>query len=40
MARNVIRDANCLLLLRELEVHLAGGVGTACGTLGISDAAY
>jgi len=42
MARKRHSDEDCLRLLREIEVHLAGGsdVGTACRTVGISDATY
>jgi putative transposase len=42
MARKCHSDENCLRLLREIEVHLAGGsdVGTACRAVGISDATY
>ena len=42
MARKRHSDEDCLRLLREIEVHLAGGsdVGTACRTAGISDATY
>ena len=42
MARERHRDEDCLRLLREIEVHLAGGadVGTACRSVGISDATY
>ena len=42
MARKRHSDEDCLRLLREIEVHLAGGsdVGTACHTVGISDATY
>ena len=42
MARKRHSDEDCLRLLREIEVHLAGGsdVGTACRTVGISDATH
>ena len=42
MARKRHSDEDCLRLLREIEVHLAGGsdVGTACRTAGTSDATY
>ena len=42
MARKRHSDEDCLRLLREVEVHLAGGadVGTACRSAGISDATY
>jgi len=42
MARKRYSDEDCLKLLREIEVHLAGGadVPTACRTAGISDATY
>jgi len=42
MARKRHSDEDCLRLLREIEVHLAGGsdVGTSCRTAGISDATY
>ena len=42
MARKRSSDEDCLRLLREIEVHLAGGsdVGTARRAVGISDATY
>jgi putative transposase len=42
MARKRHSDEDCLRLLRETEVHLAGGsdVETACRALGVSDATY
>ena len=42
MARKRHSDEDCLRLLREIEVHLAGGsdVGAACRAVGISDATY
>ena len=42
MARKRHSDEDCLRFLLEIEVHLAGGsdVGTACRTVGISDATY
>ena len=42
MARKRYSDEDCLRVLREIEVHLAGGmdVPTACRTAGISDATY
>ena len=42
MARKRYSDEDCLRVLREIEVHLSGGmdVPTACRTAGISDATY
>lgn len=42
MARKKHSDEEVLKILREIEVHLAGGadVATACRTAGISDATY
>ncbi len=42
MARKRHSDEDVLKLLREIELHLAGGmdVPTACRTAGISDATY
>ncbi|MEO1745334.1 MAG: transposase [Pseudomonadota bacterium] len=42
MARKKHSDQDVLKILREIEVHLAGGadVATACRTAGISDATY
>ena len=42
MARKRHSDEDILKLLREIEVHLAGGadVATACRAVGISDASY
>ena len=42
MARKKHSDEDVLKILREIEVHLAGGtdVPTACRTAGISDATY
>ena len=42
MARKRYSDEDCLKVLREIEVHLSGGmdVPTACRTAGISDATY
>ena len=42
MARKRHSDEDILKILREIEVHLAGGadVSTACRTAGISDATY
>ena len=42
MARKRYSDEDCLRVLREIEVHLAGGmdVPTACRTARISDATY
>ena len=42
MARKRHSDEDCLRLLPDIEVHLAGGsdVGTACRAVGISDATY
>ena len=42
MARKRHSDEDILKLLREIELHLAGGadVATACRSAGISDATY
>ena len=42
MARKRHSDEDILKLLREIELHLAGGadVATACRAAGISDATY
>ena len=42
MARKRHSDEDCLKLLREIEVKLAGGsdVSSACRSAGISDATY
>ena len=42
MARKRYSDEDCLKVLREIEVHLSGGmdVPTACRAAGISDATY
>jgi putative transposase len=42
MARKRYSDEDCLKALREIEVHLSGGmdVPTACRTSGISDTTY
>lgn len=42
MARKRHSDEDILKLLREIELHLAGGadVATACRTAGVSDATY
>ncbi len=42
MARKRYSDEDILRLLREIEVHLAGGadVATACRVAGVSDAMY
>ncbi|MEM8977741.1 MAG: transposase [Pseudomonadota bacterium] len=42
MARKRYSDEDCLKVLREIEVQLAGGmdVPTACRSAGISDATY
>ena len=42
MARKHHSDEDILKLLREIELHLAGGadVATACRSAGISDATY
>ena len=42
MARKRYSDEDVLKLLREIEVHLASGsdVGSACRTVGVSDATY
>ena len=42
MARKRYSDEDCLKILREIEVHLAGGmdIPTACRSAGISDATY
>lgn len=42
MARKRHSDEDILKLLREIELHLAGGadVSTACRAAGISDATY
>ncbi len=42
MARKRHSDEDILKLLREIELHLAGGadVATACRAVGISDATY
>ena len=42
MARKRHSDEDILKLLREIELNLASGndVGTACRSVGISDAAY
>ena len=42
MARKRYSDEDVLKLLREIEVHLAGGadVATACRAEGVSDATY
>ena len=42
MARKRHSDEDILRLLREIELHLAGGadVATACRTAGVSDATY
>ena len=42
MARKRHSDEDILKLLREIELHLAGGadVATACQTAGVSDATY
>jgi len=42
MARKRHSDEDILKLLREIELHLAGGadVATACRSAGVSDATY
>ena len=42
MARKRYSDEDVLKLLREIELHLAGGadVASACRTAGVSDATY
>ena len=42
MARKRYSDEDCLRILRQVELDLAGGadVAKACGTAGISDATY
>ena len=42
MARKRYTDEDCLKLLREIELQLAGGadVSAACRSVGISDATY
>ncbi|MEM7747646.1 MAG: transposase [Pseudomonadota bacterium] len=42
MARKRYSDEDILKLLREIELHLAGGsdVATACRAVGVSDATY
>ena len=42
MARKRHSDEDCLRLLREIEVHFAGGsdVGAVCRAVSISDATY
>ena len=42
MARKRYSDEDCLKVLREIELHPAGGmdVPTACRTAGISDATF
>ena len=42
MARKRHSDEDILKLLREIEMHLAGGadVATACRSAGVSDATY
>ena len=42
MARKRYSDEDILKLLREIELHLAGGadVATACRSAGVSDATY
>jgi putative transposase len=42
MARKRYSDEDCLKVLRQVEVELAGGcdVATACRSAGISDATF